>query len=188
MKSKFSILAALLISITLPACVQVQSEVKRENKQLAISSVRDAPLTYAKGSTFSLLPHYAKQSSLNAKQTQTVYALYNDTINKNLQENGYQTAEKNQPVAFHVGFGIALSSDFSDENINEKFGVLPGLQDKQSLQKGSFLIYIEDTASGAIIWRGAVQGFAHEQLSVEQRKQRTISIVASVMQQFYQTK
>jgi len=74
MKSKFSILAALLISITLPACVQVQSEVKRENKQLAISSVRDAPLTYAKGSTFSLLPHYAKQSSLNAKQTQTVYA------------------------------------------------------------------------------------------------------------------
>ena len=177
----------VIITLELSACVQVTPEPKKNNSQLAISSVRDLPFTYPPKSLFSLSPKYVKETSLKAKQTQAVYQLFTNTIVNDLQQNGFEITPKGQQAAFHVGFGIAMSDDLSDEKINKKFGVSPGLPEKDDLTKGSFLIYIEDAVTGQRVWRGAAQGFAHEGVTMEQRQQRTAVIVASVMKQFYQT-
>jgi len=182
-----SLLALVIISLTLSACVQVTPERNKNNNQLAISSVRDLPNIYSQRSLFSLSPKYVKETSLKAKQTQAIYQLYTNTIVNDLQQNGFEIATGSQQSAFHVGFGIALSNDLSDEKINKKFGVSPGLPERDDLTKGSFLIYIDDAITGQRVWRGIAQGFAHEGITPEQRKQRTAVIVASVMKQFYQT-
>jgi len=182
-----NLLTLVLITLTLSACVQVTPESKQNNNQLAISSVRDLPFNYPQKSLFSLSPKYVKETSLKAKQTQAVYHLYTNAIVNDLQQNGFVIAQKGQQTAFHVGFGVALSNDLSDEKINEKFGVSPGLPEKNDLNKGSFLIYIEDAITGKRVWRGIAQGFALEGITIEQRQQRTAVIVASVMKQFYQT-
>ncbi len=187
MKKAINLLSLVVITLTLSACVQVTPEQTKNNNQLAISSVRDLPVNYPQNSLFSLSPKYVRETSLKAKQTQAIYQLYTNTIVSDLQNNGFVMAQAGQQAAFHVGFGIALSDDFSDENINEKFGVSPGLSEEGDLKKGSFLIYIEDAITGRKVWRGIAQGFAQEEITAEQRQQRSAIIVASVMKQFYQT-
>jgi len=59
------------------------------------------------------------------------------------------------------------------------------LPEKSNLKKGSFLIYIEDAITGQRVWRGIAQGFVHNKLTPEQRRQRTATVVANVMTQFY---
>ncbi|MCW8834111.1 MAG: DUF4136 domain-containing protein [Colwellia sp.] len=187
MKKIISLLTTVLITFTLAACVQVPVENQSRANQLAVSSVRDLPITYPVGSLFSLSPKYVKVTSLKAEQTQKIYALYTNVIIENLQQNHFENTTSPTLAAFHVGFGIALTEDFSDEKINQKFGVSPGLPEQESLKKGSVLIYIEDAQTGERVWRGIVQGFAHENLSPEQREQRAETIVAAVLKQFYQT-
>lgn len=185
MKKNISLAIALLTSLFVISCVQVPQEQPQTKTKLAISSVRDLPVSYAQGSLFSLAPKYVKETSLKPKQTQAVYQLYANAIVNNLKDNGFKNNSGN--VDFHVGFGIALADDLSDQTISEKFGVTPGLPSSEGLEKGSFLIYIEDAATGKKVWRGAAQGFVHDELNKEQRQQRAADIVANVMKQFYAT-
>lgn len=184
MKKKISLFVMLLSSWGLIGCVQMVPEYN--NNQLAISSVRDLPISYPKGSLFLLSPKYVIETSLKAEQTQAIYQIYSKAIVSDLTKNGYMNGQAMQKTAFYVGFGIALSDDFSDEKINKKFGVTPGLPEKADVKKGSFLIYIEDAITGQRVWRGIAQGFANNQLTPEQRQQRATKIVANVMKQFYQ--
>jgi len=187
MKLNVSLIIALATSLLVSACVTVPQEPQQNKNQLAISSVRDIPISYSKGSQFSLAPKYVKETSLKAEQTQTVYKLYADAIIADLISHGFKNTDDSANSAFHVGFGIALESDLSDKTINDKFGITPGLPSSDDLKKGSFLIYIEDARTGKKVWRGAAQGFAHEDLDETQRVQRASTIVARVMKQFYAT-
>lgn len=187
MKKNISVAIVLLSSLFITACVTVPQEPQVNKNQLAISSVRDIPISYLVGSKFSLAPKYVKETSLKAEQTQKVYKLYADAIVADLKEHGFTENSDPRVAEFHVGFGIALASDLSDKTINEKFGITPGLPSNDELKKGSFLVYIEDAQTGQKVWRGAAQGFAHEELDESQRQQRAASIVKRVMNQFYVT-
>lgn len=187
MKKNISLALALFSCLFVSACVTVPQEKQINKNQLAISSVRDIPISYPLGSLFSLAPKYVKETSLKPAQTQTVYKLYANAIIADLKTHGYKNTEDASSSVFHVGFGIALASDLSDEVISDKFGITPGLPSNDELKKGSFLIYIEDALTGKKVWRGAVQGFAHEDMNDTEREQRTAAIVNRVMKQFYAT-
>jgi hypothetical protein len=187
MKSKTNLVIILMTSLFVIGCVQVPQEEVRTKTKLAISSVRDIPVAYPQGSVFSLAPEYVKKTSLKPQQTQAVYQLYSNAIINDLSEHNFTNNPNSSSADFHVGFGIALANDLSDKTINEKFGVTPGLPESNGLEKGSFLIYIQDSKTGKTVWRGAAQGFVHEELNEEQRKQRASDIVANVMKQFYAT-
>jgi hypothetical protein len=187
MKKNIRLAIALFSSLFVSACVTVPQEPHVNKNQLAISSVRDIPISYPQGSQFSLASKYVKETSLKAEQTQVIYKFYADAIVADLNGHGFQNTDDAKNSAFHVGFGIALASDLSDETINDKFGITPGLPNNDKFKKGSFLIYIEDARTGKKVWRGAAQGFAHEDSNEAQRAQRTASIVSRVMQQFYAT-
>jgi len=165
-------------------CVQVPYQYDNKQTQLAISSVRDLPITFAKGSTFTLTPKYAKNSTISAEQLNNAYQMYANTIIENAEAQGYQYAPSGHSD-FEIGYLIALEQDVSDETINNKFGVSPGLHATDNLEKGSFLIYIEDKESAQRIWRGAVQGFVQEDFTVSEREQRVVNIVNVVLSQFY---
>ena len=187
MKKNITVAIALLSSLFISACVTVQVQPQVNKNQLAISSVRDIPISYSPGSTFSLAPKYIKATSLKIEQTQAIYKLYADAIIADLMKHGFYNTKNANNSAFYVGFGVALASDLSDKTINDEFGITPGLPGNDDLKKGSFLIYIEDARTGKKVWRGAVQGFAHEDASEAEREHRTAAIVSRVMKQFYAT-
>jgi hypothetical protein len=178
---------ALLTSLLAIGCVQVPPEQPKMRTKLAISSVRDIPVSYAQGSRFSLESKHAKETLLKPHQTQAVYQLYADAIITDLEEHAFKNQNDSSSVDFYVGFGVALAINLSEQTIIEKFGVTPGLPNSDVLEKGSFLIYIKDTRTGKIVWRGVAQGFVHKELNKEQRQQRTAEIVDRVMRQFYAT-
>lgn len=187
MKKNISVAILLLSSFFMSACVTVPQEATVNKNQLAISSVRDIPISYASGSTFSLSPKYVKETSLKTEQTQEIYKLYSDAIIADLTERGFKESSDAKTAEFHVGFGLALASDLSDKKISEKFGITPGLPGNENFQKASFLIYIEDSQTGKKVWRGAAQGFAHEEFDKSDRQKRAEAIVKRVMTQFYVT-
>ncbi|WP_057830443.1 DUF4136 domain-containing protein [Colwellia sp. TT2012] len=187
MKKNISLTIVLFSSLLVSACVTVPLEPQAKRNQLAISSVRDIPISYSPGSTFSLAPQYVKETSLKAEQTQAVYKLYADAIISDLMKHGFYNTRNAENTTFYVGFGVALASDLSDETINHEFGITPGLPGRDGLKKGSFLIYIEDARTGKKVWRGAVQGFVHEDSNEAQKIYRTAAIVSRVMKQFYAT-
>jgi len=186
MNKIISLALALVASLLIFGCVQVPQEQINTRNNLALSSVRDMPVTYMQGSQFSLSPKYVKETSLKEEQTQLVYKSYAKAIITNLNENGFSHSDS-EKSDFFVGFGIALANDLSEQTINDKFGVSPGLSNNEGLEKGSFLIYIEDAQTGKKVWRGTAQGFVHKELNAKQRQQRTSDIVNKVMKQFYAT-
>ena len=84
MKKIISLTFALFSSLLVSACVTVPLDPQVNKNQLAISSVRDIPISYSAGSQFSLAPKYVEETSLKAEQTQAVYKLYADAIIANL--------------------------------------------------------------------------------------------------------
>lgn len=176
-----------VLSVMLLGCVQVPQEQASKQNQLAISSVRDIPVSYSADSVFALSPKYVQESSLTPEQTQAAYHFYAQALIDNLQAHGFSRAVALQKPDFYVGFGVALEADLSDQTINEKFGVTPGLPKHEGLDKGSILIYIEDVQTGKKVWRGTAQGFAHQDLDKKQREIRAKNVVAAVMKQFYAT-
>jgi len=187
MKLNISLALAFTTSLLVSACVTVPQEPQVNKNQLAISSVRDIPISYSQGSQFSLAPKYIEETSLKAEQTQTIYKLYADAIIADLNGNGFNNTTDVNNSAFYVGFGLALASDLSDKAISDNFGITPGLPGSDDMKKGSFLIYIEDARTGKRVWRGAAQGFAHEEINQDKREQRASAIVSRVMKQFYAT-
>ncbi len=187
MKRNITLALALISGLFVVGCVQVPQEKPTKQNQLAVSSVRDIPVSYPQGSQFSLAPKYVEETSLKPEQTQSVYRLYANAIVADLEGHGFNSSNQAKNSSFYVGFGIALENDLSDKTINEKFGVSPGLPASEGLNKGSFLIYIEDAQTGKKVWRGAAQGFAHQELNKEQREKRAANIVQMLMKQFYAT-
>jgi len=95
---------------------------------------------------------------------------------------------KTQHVDFSVGFGLALKEGFSDQKLAEKFGVMLGLPEKVNLEKGNFIIFIKDSNSRSIVWRGAVQEFIDVRLDKNERIAKTSNVVNSLLLHFYQGK
>ena len=111
----------------------------------------------------------------------------NKEIIADFTSKDFLLAKSGQTVDFYVGFGIALSEDLSDETINEKFGVSPGLPSDGENKKGSFLIYVDDAQTGQRVWRGTAQGFVQNDLTAEQRQER-VSLVVNMLLSHYHHK
>ena len=186
MTTRFTFIAALSIALSVSACVQVSEQPKQnKNNQVAISSVRDLPISYPAGSTFALSPRYLEHVSFKEQQVKNIYAIYTDAIVKSLLAAGYELATNVQAANFHVGFGVALDEDLKESHVSESFGVSPGLHSIESMEKGSFLVFIEDTKSTSTVWRGAVQGYVQDRSTEQERRNRADKVVDKVMTQFY---
>ena len=207
---KYYHLVLLLLVLLTASCVQIndaQTSLQADKQaQLVISAVRDLPNSFAKGSTFTVVPKFADIKPTGAEQA-AIYQAYGEAITNALELAGYQQSTtkradtelsgsiqvenvkaENVQADFSVVYGLALQDDLSDSVISEKFGVLPDLSSAERLEKGSFLIYIEDSVTNQRIWRGAVQGFVNQDFSQAQREQRTVTIVNSVLSSFFNEK
>ncbi|MCJ8319246.1 MAG: DUF4136 domain-containing protein [Colwellia sp.] len=186
--TQLTLILPLILASVLAGCVQVIEEYPMRKTQLAVSSTRDLPITFPSGSKFALSPKYLKEASIKPEQLQNIYKLYSNEIIADFTSEGFLLARTDQRVDFYVGFGVALSEDLSDETINEKFGVSPGLPENSENEKGSFLIYVDDATTGQRIWRGTAQGFVQNDFTAEQRKERVARVVDMLLAQYHNSK
>lgn len=178
----------IFITSFLFSCVQVEPVKQSAKENIAISSVRDSEKLFPQGSSFSIEQKHAKETSFTPEKMKETYQLYQNTLINNLESNGFAYKNGTAAVDFEVGFGLALSSDVSDESLSSKFGLTPGLAEHNNLNKASFIVFVRDPYTEKMIWRGAVQGFAHDKLSSTERKARVNGIVEQVMTLYYKGK
>lgn len=84
-------------------------------------------------------------------------------LKKYLSIKGYKYTPNANSADLAIGFLFASVDDVADKNIEDKFGLLPGLS-RQSVndpryEKGSLLLAILNSEEQSVYWRSAVQGF-----------------------------
>lgn len=95
-----------------------------------------------------------------------------NAVDAELASKGYQRVEYGQQVHMTVGFGMALASEMSDEEILQKVGLVPGLTgeiESKDVEKGSVLIAFYHDNESPPFWRVMAQGFAHLNFTQAQR-------------------
>ena len=178
-------LFVLVITFMSTGCVQVPINNESRISNLAVTSVWDAPGKFSVGSKYSIAPQHLKKVSIKTGEIKNAYQRYADGIKNNLSEHGYQEVVNPNDAAFHVRFILALSEDLDDKTISEQFGITPGLQESQGLNKGSILVAITDASTGQRIWHGAIQGFVQENATAQELEQRRIYVINMVLAQFH---
>ena len=105
-----------------------------------------------------------------------------------LQKKGYSYNQSPEQGKLLISYMVALESELSDEEIVQRFGLMPGFSiknpDANQYQKGTIIVDIYDTTINTTIWRGAVQGFAYAELSASDRRKRVTAIMKELFSQF----
>jgi len=114
--------------------------------------------------------------------------LLEDAIVATLKSKGYTFSDDNKQAQLLVSYAAGLESELSDAEITQRFGMIPGLQGKGSVdgkyEKGTIVVDIYDKHTGKSVWRGVVQGFADLKLSSGERSQRLKTTIRQLMAEF----
>lgn len=161
-----TIVSLSLLGLT--ACVSVNDD----SQALRTTVVTSGDLSQLPPSamTYSWHPTLQKIFVDRRLDQQQVLQHMQDTLKKVLLTKGYRWVEDPQLADFQVGFGIAMGTQMSDEQILAAAGLVPGLSnqgvDLKKYDKGSVLIsFFKPTGIAGqlyeMVWRVLGQGFAN---------------------------
>lgn len=163
------LLTLLTISLAaLMACVSMDDD----SQALRTTIVTSGDLSQLPPSAMTYTWHSTLQKIFVDRRLdkQQVQQHMQDTLKKVLQTKGYRWVEDPQLADFQVGFGVAMGTQMSDEQILAAAGLVPGLSnqgvDPKKYDKGSVLIsFFKPTEIAGqpseIVWRVLAQGFAN---------------------------
>ncbi|WP_133180616.1 DUF4136 domain-containing protein [Shewanella decolorationis] len=153
--------------VGLTACVTVE-----DSQALRTTVVTSGDLSQLPPSAMTYTWHPTLQKIFVDRRLdkQQVLQHMQDTLKKVLLTKGFRWVEDPQLADFQVGFGVAMGTQMSDEQILAAAGLVPGLSnqgvDLKKYDKGSVLIsFFKPTGIAGqpyeIIWRVLGQGFAN---------------------------
>jgi len=153
--------------VGLTACVTVE-----DSQPLRTTVVTSGDLSQLPPSAMTYTWHPTLQKIFVDRRLdkQQVLQHMQDTLKKVLLTKGFRWVEDPQLADFQVGFGIAMGTQMSDEQILATAGLVPGLSnqgvDPKKYDKGSVLIsFFKPTGIAGqpyeIVWRVLAQGFAN---------------------------
>lgn len=107
------------------------------------------------------------------------------SITKIMQEKGYKLVSIEQDPDFLIGYGLALESQLSDDEIFGKVGMVVGLSiegvDKDRFQKGTALVAIYLPGDDMPKWRVLAQGFTDTNKSKQSRRDNIYAVMLSML-------
>lgn len=135
--------------------------------------------------TFAWYPGQSK-TFLPSSANETLLTQYTEeAISKVLQNKGYILVETPQQADFLVGYGLAVESELSDEEIFDKVGNTVGLvlshHQATEFQKGSALIAFYKPQTLQPQWQVLAQGIAKNKASNQARKNNIYAVMHSML-------
>lgn len=138
-------------------------EEHKENRMTVVSSANPAKVLPA-FKTFTWNDDYSRVlSAVNSQSKIEVEEHIRSEIIRYLKTKGYVYQPDPIQADVVIGFLFALEDDLADQQIQDRFGLLPGVNrnaitDKR-YEKGTFLLAVLDNKADLIYWRSAMQGF-----------------------------
>jgi len=175
----FSVLVLLL---PLVSCVPVSPD--PETDQTAITSIQDSHIHLPPGAVYTLADTLTAIEDDAVVSEAELHRLLIGAIHGYLRSQGFNQQILSEQVDFRVGYVFATEGKLRSGELAELFGIDPGLQAHEDLQKGTLLIYILSGRTEQLVWRVALQGFIDEDRPVKGRAERVRQIVFSMMSHF----
>jgi len=167
MMKKMLLLLSLIVPVfILSGCSSVVGEVPQELKSTRMTVVSSGKPSKVLPAfrTFTWNEDYSKVLSAVNQQSKTEVKDYiRNEIIRYLNTKGYVYQPDPIQADVAIGFLFALEDDLADQQIQDRFGLLPGINTsdvtEKRYEKGSFLLAVLDTKGELIYWRSAMQGF-----------------------------
>lgn len=185
-KAKIHFLTVLLLSLFMTACVSVPEEQDTSLSRTTIVASGELNLLHTSAiPTFALHPRLANVVPNEKINSYDVEILMRETIIKVMEQKGYQLVTLNDSPDMLVGYGFALGSSVSDQQILSKTGLVAGLSthgvDMSEYEKGSVLIELYHPQQVDSVWRVLAQGFTNFEHEGEKRAERFEMLVNSML-------
>jgi len=138
-------------------------EERKTSRMTVVSSARPVDVLPAFKS-FTWNDGYSEVlSAVNKSSEQDIQQYIRNEIVRYLQTKGYTYQQDPIQADVVIGFLFALEDDLADQNIQDKFGLLPGISSRSvsnaRYEKGTLLLAVLDTRLEQVYWRSAMQGF-----------------------------
>lgn len=134
----------------------------------------DSRVDIRSSETFVLLPEEATQAAGQTGDHDE--ALVREAIFNTLQEKGYRYATTPREADLLVHYLISMAGSDAGGGLSGNPGVQPSLNvkspDPDKYTKGTLVIEVIDRLTGIKAWRSAAQGFAGQELTEVERRQR----------------
>ena len=146
---------------TQPTPVEQQSQ---ESQRLLMVSSGNPSDVLPAFETFTWSEDYNRVlSAIPGHDDQESKAYIREQIIEYMETKGYRYEPDPAKANIVIGFLFALEDAIADQEIQQRFGVLPGLQrataNDPRYKKGSFILAALNNQEKVIYWRSAVQGF-----------------------------
>ncbi|CAM4107332.1 DUF4136 domain-containing protein [Vibrio neonatus] len=167
MKWFFAIVFALFLS----ACTTTPQH--NNNFAIGIVSSGDFQFIQSGAKTYAWHPKSGQAYIDEDADKSSVQNMFNEAIGKSLAEKGYIRVPMSQQPHFIVGYGVAIESELSDDEIFNKTHLATGIPAEDfgnSEQKGTIVIAMYSYPLMELRWRSLAQAGAEQERDTHQIK------------------
>ncbi|MEM9305119.1 MAG: DUF4136 domain-containing protein [Pseudomonadota bacterium] len=115
---------------------------------------------------------------------QPISGVLRGEVARALTQRGLTIVEEGEDSDYLVGMLLAMTDTVSDDEILQRFGVLPGLVihgEAEEFEKGTIVLTLLNPVTLAMEWRVVVQGFANLESTPQERRARVRHLVDSML-------
>ncbi|MFT5758597.1 MAG: hypothetical protein ACI9LM_003343 [Alteromonadaceae bacterium] len=188
MKKRLFALSFIISFFVLTGCsssVEKVDQQRKANRMTVVSSAKPADVLPAFKS-FTWNEEYSKVlSAINDDSEKDIQQYIRNEIIRYLKTKGYVYQPDATQADVVIGFLFALEDDLADQKIQDKFGLLPGINSSgitdKRYAKGSLLLAVLDAKLEQIYWRSAMQGFVDFEKDKQDENTDKMQTVLSMM-------
>lgn len=166
----------ILLGALLAGCAT--TELARENdRQMTFVTVHYSILHIPVSATYRWSDGFMQQSEVDIIKNVPMWNLLKQSIEQEMQRKGYRQVMQSEQADIDISFAAALTSTLDDQQIQEQYGLVPGLMvnplNPQHYEKGTLIFDVLNPQTNKLAWRTAGQALASlEEISLVDRKAR----------------
>ena len=175
----------LLISSLLVACSAKQVAPTKE-MNVSFVTVHHSQLFIHMPATYQWSEGFTHQTVTGRLQGVDMWTLLKQAIEQEMQKKGYMQAPLAAQADINISFAAALTSTLDDNQIQQKYGLVPGLivnaADPEHYEKGTLIFDVINPKTQKLAWRTAGQALATlAEIPLTERKARLAIFVKKLL-------
>jgi len=175
----------LLLGVLLVGCAT--TEVVPENdRQTAFVTVHHSIFHIPVSATYRWSDGFMQQSGTDVIKNVPMWDLLKQGIEQEMQRKGYRQVRQTEHADINISFAAALTSSLDDQQIQKKYGLVPGLMvnplNPKRYEKGTLIFDVLNPQTNKLAWRTAGQALASlEEIPLQERRARIKAFVKKLL-------
>jgi hypothetical protein len=175
-----------LVPLALLIACQASGPHKSNLDQAAVISARYNTLTVPQGATFEIVSAALSGDVPKHLDVALVNRMVTETIDDLMTDKGFVRSSAASPF-LTVQYVLAIGTSLSDERLNRRYDISPGLPEAGNLRKypkGTLVVDIVHAPSKGLVWRGAAQAYAEGGLPEKRMRANIRAILKRMLNDF----